>query len=156
MRGRLKLLDQHGLKLSDIQSVISSLPLLPGAREFLDELRSLSQVVILSDTFEQFAKPLVRQLGMPTLLCHRLVVENDRITDYKIRIAEQKQKAVAAFKMMNYRVIAAGDSFNDTAMLAEADVGFLFHAPLSITQQFPHFRALDTYRDLMDAIKAQL
>jgi phosphoserine/homoserine phosphotransferase len=156
MRGRLVLLDQHGLKLSDIQNVIASLPLLPGAKDFLDTLRSLTQVVILSDTFEQFAQPLLRQLGMPTLLCHRLVVENDRIAGYKIRIPEQKQKAVAAFKMMNYRVIAAGDSFNDTAMLGEADVGFLFHAPLNITQQFPHFRAFDTYRDLLDAIKAQL
>ena len=156
MRGRLKILNQHRLKLSDIQSVIASLSLLPGAKDFLDELRSLTQVLILSDTFEQFAAPLIRQLGMPTLLCHRLVVENDRITDYKIRIQEQKQKAVAAFKLMNYRVIAAGDSFNDTAMLGEADVGFLFHAPLNITQQFPHFRALDTYRDLLDAIKAQL
>ncbi len=93
---------------------------------------------------------------MPMLLCHRLVVEDDRITGYKIRIPEQKQKAVAAFKLMNYRVIAAGDSFNDTAMLAEADVGFLFHAPLTIRQQFPQFRALDTYRDLMEVIKAQL
>ncbi|MFT3782070.1 MAG: bifunctional phosphoserine phosphatase/homoserine phosphotransferase ThrH [Nibricoccus sp.] len=156
MRGRLVLLDRHGLKLSDIQNVISSLPLLDGAKDFLDELRSLTQVVILSDTFEQFAQPLLRQLGMPTLLCHRLIVENDRITGYKIRIADQKQKAVAAFKLMNYRVIAAGDSFNDTAMLGEADVGFLFHAPLNIRQQFPRFRALDTYPDLMDAIKGAL
>jgi len=156
MRGRLKLLDANGLKLSDIQKVIAALPLLPGAKDFLDELRSLSQVVILSDTFEQFALPLMRQLGMPTLLCHRLMVENDHIAGYKIRIPDQKQKAVAAFKLMNYRVIAAGDSFNDTAMLAEAEVGFLFHAPLTITQQFPQFRAFDTYRDLLDAIKAQL
>ena len=156
MRGRLKILDQHGLKLSDIQAVIASLPLLPGAKAFLDELRSLTQVLILSDTFEQFAQPLIRQLGMPTLLCHRLVVENDRITGYKIRIPEQKQKAVAAFKLMNYRVIAAGDSFNDTAMLGEADVGFLFHAPLNIVQQFPKFRALDTYEGLLEAMKAQL
>lgn len=156
MRGRLKILDQHGLKLSDIQAVIATLPLLDGAKAFLDELRSLTQVLILSDTFEQFAAPLIRQLGMPTLLCHRLVVENDRITGYKIRIQEQKQKAVAAFKLMNYRVIAAGDSFNDTAMLGEADVGFLFHAPLTIVQQFPKFRALDTYQDLLDAMKAQL
>jgi phosphoserine/homoserine phosphotransferase len=156
MRGRLKLLDKHGLKLSDIQKVIASLSLLDGARDFLDELRSLSQVVILSDTFEQFAMPLLRQLGMPTLLCHRLIVENDRVTGYQIRIPEQKQKAVAAFKLMNYRVIAAGDSFNDTAMLREADVGFLFHAPLNVKQQFPQFRALDTYRDLLDAIKPQL
>ncbi len=156
MQGRLVLLDKHGLKLTDIQNVIATLPLLEGANAFLDELRALTQVLILSDTFEQFAAPLMRQLGMPTLLCHRLVVENDRITGYKIRIQEQKQKAVAAFKQMNYRVIAAGDSFNDTAMLREADVGFLFHAPLNITQQFPQFRALDTYEDLLGAIKAEL
>lgn len=156
MKGRLVLLEKHGLKLSDIQGVIAALPLLPGAKDFLDTLRSLSQVVILSDTFEQFAQPLMRQLGMPTLLCHRLVVEDDRIVDYKIRIPDQKQKAVAAFKLMNYRVIAAGDSFNDTAMLGEADIGFLFHAPLNIVQRFPQFRAFDTYRDLLDAIKSQL
>src|SRR5881392_917968 len=117
MRGRLKILDEHGLKLSDIQEVIGGLELLEGAKAFLDELRSVVQVIILSDTFEQFAAPLLRQLGWPTLLCHRLVVEQDRIVDYQLRIPEQKQRAVAAFKLLNYRVIAAGDSFNDTAML---------------------------------------
>ena len=117
MRGRLKILDQHGLKLSDIQQVIGTLRPLDGAKEFLDELRSLVQVIILSDTFEQFATPLLRQLGWPTLLCHRLVVEKDRIVDYKLRVPEQKQKAVAAFKLLNYYVISGGDSFNDTAML---------------------------------------
>ncbi len=156
MRGRLKILGQHGLKLSDIQSVIAALRPLPDAREFLDELRSLVQVIILSDTFEQFAQPLMRQLNWPTLLCHRLVVENDRVVNYQIRIPEQKQKAVEAFKLMNYRVIAAGDSFNDTAMLSEADVGFLFRAPASVKQQFPQFRALDNFPDLLAAIKAQL
>ena len=123
MRGRLAILDQHGLKLSDIQGVIGTLRPLPGAKEFLDELRSLVQVVILSDTFEQFAAPLLRQLDWPTLLCHRLVVENDRIVDYQLRIREQKREAVAAFKRMNYHVIAGGDSFNDTAMLGEAHAG---------------------------------
>jgi phosphoserine/homoserine phosphotransferase len=152
MRGRLKLLDQHGLKLSDIQEVIGSLRLLDGAKEFLDELRSLTQVIILSDTFEQFAKPLMRLLGWPTLLCHRLVVENDRVVDYKIRIPEQKQKAVAALKLLNYFVIAAGDSFNDTAMLAEADLGFLFHAPENIRKQFPQFSPVETYPDLLQVI----
>ncbi len=101
MRGRLEILDRHGLKLSDIQAVISALPLLPGAKAFLDELRSLCQVVILSDTFEQFAAPLMQQLGWPTLLCHRLVVENDRIVGYAIRVPEQNQKAVAAVKLLN-------------------------------------------------------
>jgi len=156
MRGRLQLLDQHGLKLSDIQEVIGSLRPLAGAREFLDELRSLVQVVILSDTFEQFADPFLRQLGRPTLLCHRLVVENDRIVDYRIRIPEQKQQAAAAFKRMNYRVIAAGDSFNDTAMLSEADVGFLFHAPANVKERFPQFAAVDEYADLLGLIKKEL
>ncbi|MBI5381082.1 MAG: bifunctional phosphoserine phosphatase/homoserine phosphotransferase ThrH [Opitutae bacterium] len=156
MRGRLKILDRHGLKLSDIQSVIGSLPLLPGAKDFLDELRSLVQVVILSDTFEQFADPFMRQLGRPTLLCHRLIVENDRIVNYQIRIPEQKQKAVAAFKLMNYRIIAAGDSFNDTAMLMEADVGFLFHSPANVQKQFPQFPAVETYADLLARMKRAL
>jgi phosphoserine/homoserine phosphotransferase len=156
MRGRLKLLDRHGLKLSDIQSVIGSLCPLPGGREFLDELRSLVQVVILSDTFEQFADPFLRQLGRPTLLCHRLVVEKDRIVNYQLRIPEQKQKAVAALKLMNYRVIAAGDSFNDTAMLGEADVGFLFRAPTTVQKQFPQFPAVDAYAGLLKLIKKEL
>jgi phosphoserine/homoserine phosphotransferase len=156
MQGRLKILDQHGLKLSDIQAVIATLRPLPGAKEFLDELRTLTQVIILSDTFEQFAQPLMRQLNWPTLLCHRLVVESDRIVNYQIRTTEQKQKAVAALKAMNYRVIAAGDSFNDTTMLGEADVGFLFHAPDNVKQQFPRFRALESFTDLLGSIKAEL
>ena len=139
MRGRLAILDQHGLKLSDIQRVIGQLRPLEGGKEFLDELRSKVQVVILSDTFEQFASPLLKQLGCPTLLCHRLVVENDRIADYRLRITEQKREAVAAFKRMNYHVISAGDSFNDTAMLLEADVGFLFRAPDTVKRQFAQF-----------------
>jgi phosphoserine/homoserine phosphotransferase len=141
MRGRLAILDRHGLKLSDIQGVIGTLCPLPGAREFLDELRTFVQVVILSDTFEQFASPLLRQLGWPTLLCHRLVVQDDRIVDYQLRIREQKREAVAAFRRMNYRVIAGGDSYNDTAMLLEANVGFLFHAPENVRRDFPQFRA---------------
>jgi phosphoserine/homoserine phosphotransferase len=153
MRGRLKILDQHGLKLSDIQQVIGTLRPLPGGREFLDELRSFTQVIILSDTFEQFAKPLMQQLSWPTLLCHRLVVENDRITDYQIRIAEQKQKAVAALKLLNYHVISAGDAFNDTAMLGEANVGFLFRAPANVKAQFPQFKAVEEYTELLKLIR---
>jgi phosphoserine / homoserine phosphotransferase len=152
MRGRLKILDQHGLKLSDIQQVIGTLHPLEGAKEFLDELRSRVQVIILSDTFEQFATPLLRQLGWPTLLCHRLVVENDRIVDYALRVPEQKRKAVAAFKLMNYHVISGGDSFNDTAMLSEAHVGFLFRAPDNVKQQFPQFKAVEAYADFMRLI----
>ena len=152
MRSRLKLLDQHGLKLSDIQHVIETLPPLPGGKEFLDELRSFVQVIILSDTFEQFAAPLLRQLGRPTLLCHRLIVENDRIVNYQLRVPEQKQRAVAAFKLLNYHVIAAGDAFNDTAMLGEAHVGFLFRAPENVKRQFPQFEAVETYVELLRLI----
>jgi phosphoserine / homoserine phosphotransferase len=153
MRYRLEILDRHGIKLTDIQNVIGALRPLPGGREFLDELRSLVQVVILSDTFEQFATPLLKQLNWPTLLCHRLIVENDRITGYKLRIPEQKREAVAAFKRMNYHVISAGDSFNDTAMLIEANIGFLLHAPDNVKKQFPQFKAVDAYADLMKLIK---
>ena len=153
MLGRLKILDTHGLKLSDIQEVIGTLAPLAGAREFLDELRATTQVLILSDTFEQFAKPLMQQLNWPTLLCHRLIVENDRITGYQIRIADQKKKAVAALKAMNYHVVSAGDSFNDTAMLGEANAGFLFHAPDNIKQQFPQFPAVDEFNELLTLIK---
>src|SRR5512143_3111116 len=156
MRGRLKILDQHGLKLSDIQQVIGSLQPLPGAKQFLDDLRAQVQVIILSDTFEQFATPLLRQLGWPTLLCHRLVVENDRIVDYRLRVPEQKQKAVAAFKLLNYHVISGGDSFNDTAMLSEAHVGLLFRAPEAVRRRFPQFQAVEAYADLMRLIKAAM
>lgn len=156
MRGRLAILDQHGLKLSDIQQVIGILQPLEGGKQFLDELRAFVQVIILSDTFEQFAAPLLRQLGMPTLLCHRLVVENDRITDYKLRVPEQKQRAVAAFKLLNYHVVAAGDSFNDTAMLKEAHVGILFRAPDNVKKQFPQFKAVDGYAELMGLIKGAI
>jgi phosphoserine/homoserine phosphotransferase len=156
MRGRLQILDQHGLKLSDIQNVIGSLRPLDGAKEFLDELRSFVQVLILSDTFEQFAAPLLKQLAWPTLLCHRLVVENDRIVDYKLRVSEQKQKTVAALKLLNYQVIAGGDSFNDTAMLCEADMGILFRAPANVKAQFPQFQAVEQYSDLMRLIKTRV
>jgi phosphoserine/homoserine phosphotransferase len=156
MRGRLAILDQHGLKLSDIQSVIGTLRPLPGGKKFLDELRSFVQVVILSDTFEQFAVPLLRQLNWPTLLCHRLIVENDHIVDYQLRIREQKREAVAAFKRMNYYVISAGDSFNDIAMLSEAHEGILFRAPEVVKGQFPQFPAVGTYADLMKLIKREV
>jgi phosphoserine/homoserine phosphotransferase len=156
MRGRIALLDRHGLKLSDIQQVIGTMRPLPGGKEFLDELRELTQVIILSDTFEQFARPLLRQLGWPTLLCHRLVVERDRIVDYQLRIPEQKQRAVAALKLLNYHVLSAGDSYNDTAMLAEAHVGFLLHAPENVKREFPQFKAVESHAELMALIKAAL
>ena len=156
MQGRLKILDQYGLKLSDIQEVIGTLGLLDGALDFLRELRSITQVLILSDTFEQFAQPLLRQLEWPTLFCHRLQVENDRIMGYQIRVTEQKQRTVIALRGLNYHVIAAGDSFNDTAMLAAANVGLFFRAPEAIKKQFPQFKALETYPDLIRSIKSAL
>ncbi len=152
MRGRLELLRRHGLKLSDIQRVIATLRPIEGAKSFLDQLRPQVQVIILSDTFEQFAAPLLRQLGWPTLLCHRLIVGDDQIVDYQLRIPEQKQRAVAAFKLLNYNVIAAGDSFNDTAMLREAHVGFLFRAPESVKAQCPQFKPVETYGELLKLI----
>src|SRR5271170_3376852 len=156
MRGRLQILDKHGIKLSDIQNVIGSLKPLPGAKEFLDELRSLVQVIILSDTFEQFAQPLMMQLNWPTLFCHRLVVENGRIAGYQLRQPNQKQKSVAALKSLNYRVISAGDSYNDTAMLAEAHVGFLIHAPEKVKLEFPQFKAVESHADLLKLIRGVL
>lgn len=156
MHYRLDILDRHGIKLSDIQAVIGTLRPLPGAKEFMDELRSLVQVIILSDTFEQFAQPLLRQLCWPTLFCHRLIVENDRITGYQLRIPEQKQRAVAALKLLNYRVISAGDSYNDTAMLGEAHVGFLIHAPENVKREFPKFKPVENHAQLLVEIKAIL
>jgi phosphoserine/homoserine phosphotransferase len=156
MHYRLEILDRHGIKLSDIQGVIGTLRPLAGAREFLDELRALSQVIILSDTFEQFAQPLLRQLGWPTLFCHRLVVENDRITGYQLRQPNQKQKSVAALKSLNYHVISAGDSYNDTAMLLEANVGFLIHAPENVKKEFPQFKAVESHGDLLTLIKGAM
>lgn len=156
MRYRLEILDQHGIKLSDIQNVIGTLKPLPGGKEFLDELRTLVQVIILSDTFEQFAQPLMRQLNWPTLFCHRLIVENDRITGYQLRQPNQKQKSVAALKSLNYHVVSAGDSYNDTAMLGEANVGFLIHAPENVKLEFPQFKAVDSHADLLKLLKEQI
>jgi phosphoserine/homoserine phosphotransferase len=110
----------------------------------------------LSDTFEQFATPLLRQLNWPTLLCHKLVVENDRIVDYRLRIRDQKREAVAAFRRMNYHVISAGDSYNDTAMLLAANVGFLIHAPEKVKQEFPQFKAVESHAELLKLVKAAL
>ena len=153
---RIAILNREGIRLSDIQEAIGTLSPLPGAKAFLDELRAIVQVIILSDTFEQFAQPLLRQLNWPTLFCHRLIVENDRITDYQLRQTDQKRKAVAAFKSLNYRVIAAGDSYNDTAMLAEANVGFLIHAPENVKRDFPDFEAVESHAELLAAIKTAL
>ena len=156
MHYRMDILDRHGIKLSHIQEVIGTLQPLPGAKEFLDELRALTQVIILSDTFEQFAQPLMKQLNWPTLFCHRLVVENDRIVNYQLRQPNQKQKSVAALKSLNYRVIAAGDSYNDTAMLGAANVGFLIHAPEKVKSEFPQFKAVESHADLLKLIKGEI
>ncbi|MGP8234135.1 MAG: bifunctional phosphoserine phosphatase/homoserine phosphotransferase ThrH [Limisphaerales bacterium] len=153
MRGRIKILDEHGLKLTDIQEVIGGLQPLPGAKEFLRELRALTQVIILSDTFEQFAKPIMRQLDWPTIFCNDLLIEEGRIAGYRMRQPEPKRHAAMALRSLNYFVIAAGDSFNDTAMLAEANIGFLFHSPEPIKKQLPQFAAYEEYGDLMRAVR---
>ena len=156
MKYRLSILDQHGLKLSDIQRVIGTLRPLEGALNFLRELRAYTPVIVLSDTFEEFARPLLRRLEWPALLCHKLEVLNDRIVNYRLRIADQKKEAVAAFRRMNYHVIAAGDSYNDTAMLMEANIGFLFRAPENVKQEFPQFPAVETYPELLKLTKEVL
>jgi len=156
MKGRLKILAEHKLGIRDIQEVIGTLQPLPGGKEFLDELRSITQVIILSDTFEEFAQPLMKQLGWPTLLCHRLEIKEGKVVNYKLRISEQKREAVKALRAMNYFVISAGDSFNDTAMLAAANVGYLFRSPKAIQQQFPQFQPVEEYKDLLAKVREQL
>jgi len=156
MNYRLGILDRHGVTLSKIQEVIGSLPPLPGALEFLDVLRQEVPVIILSDTFEQFAQPLLRRLGWPVLFCHRLVVAGDRITGYQLRMADQKRHAVKALQALNYRVIAAGDSFNDTTMLQQADHGILFHAPENVVREFPQFPSVAEYPALLQLIRSKL
>jgi phosphoserine / homoserine phosphotransferase len=156
MKYRLAILAEHGLTMSTIADVISGLGPMEGAKDFLDRLRDRTQVIILSDTFEQFGAPLMRHLGMPTILCHQLIVRDDRIVDYRLRMQDQKRHAVDAFRGLNYRVVSAGDSYNDSAMLGAAHAGFWFHAPESIQAQFPQFPATDTYDDLFDAIVGAL
>ncbi len=153
MRDRIEILDRHGIKLSQIQEVIGSLQPVPGGKEFLDELRTLTQVIILSDTFELFAAPLMKQLKWPTLFSHRLLVTNDQITGYQLRQPDQKKKSVAALKSLNYHVISAGDSYNDTAMLGEANVGFLIHAPEKVKSEFPQFKSVESHAELLKLIK---
>jgi len=157
MRRRLAILEREGLGLPDIQSVIDALGPLPGAREFLDWARERVQVLILSDTFYEFAKPLMRQLGWPTLLCHRLVVATDgRIEDYRLRLPDQKRETVRALHGLRFRVVAAGDSYNDTAMLAEADAGILFRPPDNVIREFPQFPVTRDYLELRAAVEAAL
>ena len=149
MKYRLDILRENGLGLNEIQEVISTLEPLPGAKDFIDWLRERFQVVILSDTFYEFASPLMKQLGYPTLLCHKLeTAEDGSVVNYHLRQANPKRQAIVGFKSMYYRTIAAGDSYNDTTMLAEADAGILFHAPDNVINEFPQFPAVQTFDDL--------
>jgi phosphoserine/homoserine phosphotransferase len=152
MQYRLDLLARHGIGLAAITKVIGELAPLPGAVDFLDGLRERSPVVLLSDTFAEFAGPLMAQLGRPTIFCHNLVVDDDRIVGYRLRRPDQKRHAVEAFRSMGYRVLAAGDSYNDTTMLLAADAGFLFHAPERVRTEFPELPAYETYDDLAAAL----
>jgi phosphoserine / homoserine phosphotransferase len=152
MRGRLDLLERHGLGLRAIQATIGELAPLPGAVEFLDDLRARTPVVLLSDTFAEFAGPLMAQLGRPTILCHNLEVVDDRIVGYRLRMADQKRHAVEAFRSLGYRVLASGDSYNDVSMLLAADAGFLFRSPERVQREFPQLPAFETYAELTAAL----
>lgn len=150
MRQRLDILNQHDLKMADIQAVIAELEPLPGAKAFVDWLRERFQLIILSDTFYEFSQPLMQQLHWPTLFCHRLIVDaQGRVADYQLRQEDPKRASVKALQSLNYRVIAAGDSYNDTTMLSQADTGFLIHAPQNVIDEFPQFKAVDS----LDALK---
>ncbi len=155
MKYRLGLLEQHKLGLPDIQKVIASMSPMEGAKDFLDALRRDYQVVILSDTFYEFSMPLMAQLGFPTLFCHKLEAD-DRgyLVNYHLRMPNQKKEAVKRFKEINFKVIAAGDSYNDTAMLGEAHAGILFHAPENVIREFPQFTVTNNYPELRAAIDA--
>ena len=149
MKFRLNLLRQHKLGLPDIQAVIATMRPMPGASEFLDELRRDFQVIILSDTFYEFAMPLMTHLGMPTLFCHKLETDaTGFVVNYHLRMPNQKKEAVQRFKELNYKVIAAGDSYNDTAMLSEAHAGILFHPPQNVIDEFPQFPIALSYIEM--------
>jgi phosphoserine/homoserine phosphotransferase len=152
MHDRLDLLARHGLGLRAIQATIGELTPLPGAVAFLDDLRARTPVVLLSDTFAEFAGPLMAQLGRPTILCHNLEVVDDRIVGYRLRMADQKRHAVEAFQALGYRVLASGDSYNDVSMLLAADAGFLFRAPGRVREEFPQLPAFETYAELTAAL----
>jgi phosphoserine/homoserine phosphotransferase len=155
MRGRLEILDAHGLGIREIQEVIGAMEPLEGAVEFLDGLRERTQPIVLSDTFYQFAAPLMRKLSHPTLLCHDLEIEpSGRIAGWRLRMPDQKREAVRAFRALNFPVIAAGDSYNDTTMLAAADRGILFRPPENVVREFPQFAVTRTYAELGAAIES--
>ncbi len=149
MKYRLDLLTQHKLGLPDIQKVISEMGPMAGAKDFLDDLRRRYQLIILSDTFYEFAMPLMAQLGMPALFCHKLEADaNGYLVNYHLRMPDQKREAVKRFKELNFKVIAAGDSYNDTAMLGEAHAGILFHPPENVIREFPQFPVTMNYAEL--------
>ena len=153
MRYRIDLLDKHRVKLTAIQKVIAGMTPMAGAKEFLDALRSRYQVIILSDTFYEFADPMMRQLGRPTLFCHKLVVdESGFVRDYILRQPDQKRHAVNALKSLNYQVIAAGDSYNDIGMLGAADAGFFIHPPQAVVAAFPQYPVNRSYAELNASI----
>lgn len=157
MRWRLGILKEHGLKLSDVQNVIAKIDPLPGAKAFLDSLRELTQVVILSDTFEEFAKPLMKKLGWPTILCNNLVISEDGfISDFKMRCKDTKLTTVRAFQSIGYDTIASGDSYNDLDMILAGKAGFLFRSTEKIKKDYPQLPAFETYDELLSAIRASL
>jgi phosphoserine / homoserine phosphotransferase len=157
MRKRLSILEANDLKLSDITRVIDTMTPLPGAVDFIDWLRSRTQLIILSDTFTEFAGPLMKKLGWPTLFCHSLAVNaDDCVTDYVLRQKDSKKKAVSAFKQLNFKVIALGDSYNDISMLKSADKGILFRPPESVVEAFPELAVTRTYDDLKAIIQKLL
>ncbi|MDP4028991.1 MAG: bifunctional phosphoserine phosphatase/homoserine phosphotransferase ThrH [Gallionella sp.] len=149
MKYRLNILAQHRLGLPDIQAVIAAMGPMEGAKDFLDDLRQRFQVIILSDTFYEFAMPLMRQLGMPTLFCHKLEADTSGVlVNYHLRMPDQKREAVKRFKELNFKTIAAGDSYNDTAMLGEAHAGILFHPPENVIREFPQYPVTMNYAEL--------
>ena len=155
MKFRLETLKKHGLGLKEIQKTIEKISPMEGAKEFLDELREMTQVIILSDTFAEFAKPLMKKLGWPTIFCNSLeVAENGEITGYRMRVEKSKYTTVKALQSIGYDTIASGDSYNDMGMIQASKAGFLFNSPKSIQEQFPQVPAYDTYEELLDAIKA--
>ena len=157
MQYRMKILDEHGLKLHDIQNVIAQIKPLPGAVEFIAWMKERTQLIVVSDTFIQFADPLMRQLGRPTLFCHTLIIdENNRITGYTLRQKDPKRKTVEALQSLTYQVIAMGDSYNDTSMLQQADVGILFNPPQNVINDFPQFQVTYDYEQLKEIMKEYL
>ncbi|NQU58753.1 MAG: bifunctional phosphoserine phosphatase/homoserine phosphotransferase ThrH [Rhodospirillales bacterium] len=150
MAQRLAILDQNDLGINDIQDVIATMSPMEGAIEFVEVLSARYQLVILSDTFYEFAEPLMAQLNWPTLFCHRLNVENGKISGYTLRMADHKRAAVKAFQALNFKVFAAGDSYNDTGMLEEAELGVLFQAPDNVIAAFPHLPVRNSYRELSE------